>query len=158
MIKSTVKPTYFVSRMVLLFIEICVFYFMAVAIHEEFHMLMGNTLGVEGYVVFNIDVAHYYWQQPNNIVFSALVSLAGGLGSGLIFFILYQMFNLKYKDNGSYQMEMFTFLAISIWQIVYSLTEVLGLEITRGNIIGLGCGFAFAFIYITFLKKTNIFA
>jgi hypothetical protein len=144
--------------MVLLFVEICAFYFMSLAIHEEFHMLMGNALGIDGYVVFNIDEAHYYyWQQPNNMAFITLVRLAGGLGSGLVFFILYQIFNLKNRDTGFYQMEMFAFLTISIWQIVYGLTELSNLGITIGNLIGLGCGLGFTFIYFTFLKKIDIF-
>jgi uncharacterized protein with PQ loop repeat len=120
---------------------------------------MGNALGIDGYVVFNINVAHYYClQEPNNMVFITLINLAGGLGSGLVFFSMYLIFNIKNKETGNYQMEMFTFLAISIWQIVYGLTELSNLGITNGNLVGLGCGLGFTFIYLTFLKKMDVLA
>jgi hypothetical protein len=145
--------------MALLFVEMCAFYFMGTAIHEEFHMLAGNVLGVDGYVVFNLDVAHYYWQGQVDTVAATIIRLAGGLGSGLLFYVLYLIFDLRNRETGHYQMEMFTFLAISIWQIVYGLSETISeLGITTGNLIGLGCGFWFAFVYLTFLKKKDIYA
>ena len=161
MIKSIVKvkPAFFAGRMALLFVEMCAFYFMGTAIHEEFHMLMGNLLGVEGHVVFNFGTAFYYWQRPDNMVTIQLVRFAGGLGSGLVFFLLYLIFNLRHKETGHYQMEMFTCLTISIWQVVYGLTEMLSpeLDYTIGSLIGLACGYILAFSYTWFIKKREIF-
>jgi hypothetical protein len=61
------------------------FYWIANSVHEQFHNLVANALGVEGYVKFQFWMAHFHYVDTPSRFDDIVIGLSGGVLTALAF-------------------------------------------------------------------------
>ena len=73
------------EKMASLVFSFLLFSWMANPVHEKFHMLTANALGVEGYVTFYWWMDYFNYVGPVDEGKRVIIGLSGGLLTGLLF-------------------------------------------------------------------------
>ncbi len=111
----------FIERTFSLFITLFVLFWASIPIHEAFHYLAAKSLGVQTTINLN-------WEASGTISFDTIptkvhrdiISLAGGIGTGLLFSFLWYV-SCKQMKHTIWEIDnSFSFCLLSLYQFFYT--------------------------------------
>ena len=132
--------------------SLLIFAWLSIGIHEQFHYLMANALGIKGgNVTFLLGGGFYHFPEGVSITATqdALVGLAGGIGTGLALLVLWLVSNYQTRYTKWELDDSFALLVVAIMQFAYAPFDAFARQSAAfGAALAAILGLAFAvFIY-----------
>ena len=135
-----IKDMKFFAKWIPFGVQVVLYFFMATAIHEQFHNLASRTLGLDGYVKFSLwGVSYFYYAQGVAPTFTQdlIVRLAGGLGTALLFGLLWGFSHWQGMYSEWEIDTSFIFGVITIFQVIYAMCEPLSTLWAWSQLVGI---------------------
>lgn len=118
------------SRIIPLFVELVLFVYIVTGLHEMFHYLIAHAEGIYGYVTFGpAGFFGAFFHYPEGVTIlpwqDATIGLAGGLGTALVFGLLWLMFAWQGRKSVANLDEAFCAGVITVNQFIYGISEAI---------------------------------
>jgi len=121
----------FIERIFSLFITLFILFWASIPIHEAFHYLAAKSLGVQTTINLN-------WEASGTISFDTfpteiqrnIISLAGGIGTGLLFSLLWYVSCKQMKYTIWEIDDAFSFCLLSLYQFLILIVSLLAISVS----------------------------
>ena len=138
--------TKIILKLVTIVTQAVVYFLMTTSLHEQFHMIAANNLGVPGHVLFRLSWGFFVYENPQMLTTlqDVIIGLAGGFGVAAVFGILWTIQHWQGHDSENELDTAAIFAIIVIFQFFYAISE--GIELwapwlgVYAQLVGILCG------------------